>query len=184
MEINDVYDKNRQKTGRTIVRGSSEKLSENEFRLVVFVCVFNSKGELLIQQRQPFKSGWAGYWDAVTAGGAAVSGETSQQAAARELFEEVGIRYDFENSTPHFTINTADCFCDFYLTKQEVNIAGLELGKGEVAQVKWVTKEDMFHMIDNERFIPVQRGLVELCFGLNERRNTLTRDEKAGGLIT
>lgn len=57
------------------------------YHLVVHVCVFNQKGEMLIQQRQPFKQGWPNLWD-VTMGGSALAGETSQQAAMRELKEE------------------------------------------------------------------------------------------------
>ena len=177
MELWDVYDKNRQKTGRTVTRGLNEPLGDNEFRLVVFVCVFNLRGEMLIQKRRSFKDGWPGYWDAVTAGGSAISGETSGQAAERELFEEVGIRTCFINCLPHFTVNTNDAFCDFYLIRQDVDVDSLELGKDEVSQVKWVTKEDMIDMVDNGSLVPVQKGVIELCFGLIERRSTLTRDE-------
>lgn len=177
MEIWDVYDKNRQKTGRTVVRGAGEKLNDNEFRLVVNVCVFNSKEEMLIQQRHHLKEAWPGYWE-MTASGAAISGDTSQMAAGRELFEEVGISVNFENTLPHFTINTDDnAFCDFYLIRQDVDIDKLVLQEDEVAQVKWATKEEIFDMIDNGNFVKNQRGIIELCFGLIERRRTLTRDE-------
>ena len=177
MEIWDIYDKNRIKTGRTVVRGKSEALSENEFRLVVFIAVFNSKGEMLIQQRQPFKEGWPGFWD-ITAGGSAISGDTSQQAAARELFEEVGITADFSKTLPHFTINVEDnAFCDFYLIKRDADIDSLQLGHDEVAQVKWATKQEIFDMIDAGIFVPCQDGVIDLCFSLIERRKTLKYDE-------
>jgi len=176
MEIWDVYDKNRQKTGRTIVRGAGEKLNDNEFRLVVFIGVFSSKGEMLIQQRQHFKEGWPGYWE--VAGGSAISGETSGEAAERELFEEVGIRADLKGCLPYFTINSGNnAFCDFYLVKQDVDIDKLELGKDEVAQVKWATKNEIFDMVGSGRFIPIQKGIVELSFGLIEKRSTVTHDE-------
>lgn len=53
MELWDLYDINRNKIGKTIQRG--ELLSPGEYHLVVHVCLFNSQGEMLIQQRQPFK---------------------------------------------------------------------------------------------------------------------------------
>ena len=130
---------------------------------------------MLIQQRQPFKEGWSGYWD-ITAGGAAISGDASQQAASRELFEEVGIEIDFSHTTPHFTINTDWAFCDYYLHRQDVDISSLHLGYDEVAQVKWASKQEIFDMMDKGIFVPVQRGTIELCFSMIEKRSTLTSD--------
>ena len=173
MEIWDIYDSNRVKTGRTHVRG--EKLAEGDYHIVVFIAVFNSAGQMLIQQRQPFKEGWSGYWD-ITAGGSAISGDTSQQAAARELYEEVGIKADFSGVRPHFTVYAETCFCDFYLHRQDVDIDKLQLGYDEVAQVKWATKQEIFDMMAAGTFVPAQRGSIELCFGLIERRSTLTHD--------
>ena len=86
MEVWDVYDSNRRKTSKQIKRGSP--LSDGEYHLVVHICIFNSAGEMLIQQRQSFKEGWPNLWD-VTAGGSVLSGESSNQAASRELFEEL-----------------------------------------------------------------------------------------------
>ena len=58
MELWDVYDINRARTGKTAVRG--EKLPEGGFHLVVHVCILGSDGRMLIQQRQPFKHGFSG----------------------------------------------------------------------------------------------------------------------------
>lgn len=54
-ELWDIYTKDRIKTGRFHVRG--QKMQEGDYHLVVHVCIFNSKSEMLIQQRQPFKEG-------------------------------------------------------------------------------------------------------------------------------
>ncbi|MCY4188105.1 MAG: FAD:protein FMN transferase [Bryobacterales bacterium] len=70
MEIWDLYTADRVKTDRTMVRG--EKPPKGYWHIVVHVCIFNAKGELLIQQRQPFKEGWPNMWD-VTVGGSAIS---------------------------------------------------------------------------------------------------------------
>ena len=137
MEILDIYDKNRVKTGETHERWRKQPIGD--YHLVVFIAVFNSTGQMLVQQRQPFKQGWSGFWD-ITAGGAAISGDTSQQAASRELYEEVGITVDFSEATPHFTINTERTFCDFYLHQMDIDIDSLQLGEDEVAQVKWVKR--------------------------------------------
>ena len=85
-ELWDLYYKNRIPTGKTHKRG--EPMKEEDYHMVVHVCIFNSKNELLIQQRQPFKEGWPNMWD-LTVGGSATSGDTSQSAAEREVFEEI-----------------------------------------------------------------------------------------------
>ena len=50
MELWDVYDINRNKTGKTAVRG--EGLPEGGFHLVVHVCILGSDGRMLIQKRR------------------------------------------------------------------------------------------------------------------------------------
>lgn len=82
-ELWDLYTKDREKTGRTHRRG--ELMKEGEYHLVVHVCIFNSKNELLIQQRQPFKEDWSNMWD-LTAAGSALQGENSQQAAEPHFY--------------------------------------------------------------------------------------------------
>ena len=74
MELWDVYDKDRIKTGKTMVRGA--EFEPDSYHMVVHVCIFNSKGEMLIQQRQPFKEGFPNLWD-VTVGGSATMGDSS-----------------------------------------------------------------------------------------------------------
>ena len=87
MEYNDIYDSNRQRTGRVHLRGTPWR--SGEYGLVVCVWVYDGRGNLLLTRRAPQKS-FAGTWE--NSGGAAKAGETSRQAIARELFEETGIR--------------------------------------------------------------------------------------------
>jgi isopentenyldiphosphate isomerase len=175
MEQWDLYDIHRMKTGETWVRG--QKMLEGNLHLVVHICVFNSKGEMLIQQRQPFKEGWPDRWD-LTAGGSAVAGDTSQMAAERELFEEIGLHFNFENIRPYFTINFDYGFNDFYLIEQEVELSSLHLQEEEVQAVKWASKEDILHMILEEIFVPYHEGLIHLLFDMRNRRGTSQRKYK------
>ena len=52
MEEWDVYDYMREKKGYTIKKG--DPLKNGEYHLVAHVCLFNSKGELLIQKRRKY----------------------------------------------------------------------------------------------------------------------------------
>ena len=48
-ELWDVYTKDRVKTGKTHRRG--DKMEKGEYHLVVHVCIFNSKNQLLIDRK-------------------------------------------------------------------------------------------------------------------------------------
>lgn len=92
MEVWDVYNSDRTKANKTMIRG--EAFQNDAYHLVVGACIFNAKNEMLIQQRQPFKSGWPNMWD-ITAAGSAIAGDTSQTAMERELLEENRITSGF-----------------------------------------------------------------------------------------
>ncbi len=170
MELWDVYDKDRSKTGKTMVRG--EAFEEGCYHMVVHVCIFNAKGEMLIQQRQPFKEGWPDMWD-VTVGGSAVSGESSQDAIERELFEEIGLRHDFQKIRPQLTINFDKGFNDIYLIEREVDLDSLTLQPEEVQRVKWASQEEIFRMMESGEFIPYYKPLLQLLFEMRKGYGTI-----------
>jgi len=171
MELWDVYDKDRILTGETMVRG--DKAENGAYHLVVHVCIFNSKGEMLIQQRQPFKSGWSNMWD-VTVGGSAVSGDTSRIAAERETFEEIGYTINFENVRPSLTLNFEDGFDDIYLVTEDLDINCLHLQYEEVQQVKWATMSEIISMIEGKGFIPYRKNLIELLFEMRDNMGAIS----------
>lgn len=170
MELMDVYDINRNKTNRTWIRGN--EIQPGDFHLVVHVCIFNSDGEMLIQQRQRFKNGWPNLWD-LTVGGSATAGDTSQMAAQRELYEEIGLKLDFQHLRPHLTINFEKGFDDIYLIEENVLIHTLTLQQEEVQNVKWASREEILTMIKNEEFIPYYESLIHLLFDSRKQRGAI-----------
>lgn len=166
MELWDVYDLDRNKTSKTMVRG--EAFEKGSYHLVVHVCIFNSKGEMLIQQRQLFKIGWPNMWD-ITVGGSATKGDTSQSAAERELFEELGLRLDLTGIRPHLTINFDNGFDDIYLVHGDVDISELKLQDEEVQNVRWASLEDILIMIKSGEFIPYYESLIQLFFDMRKQ---------------
>ena len=161
MELWDVYDVNRNKNGKTMVRG--ENFEEGAYHMVVHICIFNSKGEMLIQQRQPFKEGWPNLWD-ITVGGSAVQGDSSQTAAERELQEELGISLNLQGIRPNMTINFDRGFDDIYLIEKDIDLSELKLQYEEVQNAKWATKEEILEMIKAGQFIPYYDSLIQLFF--------------------
>ena len=109
MELWDIYDKDRNKTGRTMKRG--EPMKDGDYHLVVHICIFSSDGKMLIQQRQPFKDGWSNLWD-ITVGGRWVAGVTRIDAAVREVREVVGIQLSPAELRKTMTIDFGHGFDD------------------------------------------------------------------------
>lgn len=173
MELWDIYDKDRIKTGRTMVRGS--EFAPDSYHMVVHVCIFNSKGEMLIQQRQPFKEGWPNMWD-ITVGGSATMGDSSQDAAEREVLEEIGLKLDLQGVRPHLTINFDKGFDDIYLIEKEVDIDTLTLQESEVQRVKWATIDEIFAMLDTGVFIPYYKSLIQLLFDKRKKYGAHERE--------
>lgn len=56
----------------------------------VYIAVLHPDGRLLVHQRSPSKDVWPGWWD-IAVGGVVTAGESYEDAARRELAEEVGI---------------------------------------------------------------------------------------------
>lgn len=168
MELWDLYDHNRQLTGKTLERG--KKVPQGYYHLVVHVCIFNSKGEMLIQQRQPFKKGWSNMWD-ITVGGSSQAGDTSRKAAEREVLEELGLSIDLGNERPVLTIPFSFGYDDMYLIERDLDLSTLKLQYEEVQQVKWASLQEILSMIDQGTFIPYHKSLITLLFDLH-----ITRD--------
>lgn len=174
MEYWDLYTFDGQKTGELMTYG--QRQPEDRYRLVVHVCVFDRVGRMLIQRRLPTIKGWPGLWD-FTAGGSALAGETCQQAASRELFEEVGLEISFEGVRPAMSL-TFEKGTDYVFTvEQDVDMSTLRLQKEEVAEVKWATLEEVLTMVEKDTFIPYHRGFIELLFALRNTRSSHTHPD-------
>ena len=142
MEFNDIYDENRNRTGKIHKRGTPWR--PGEYGLVVCVWVYDGHGKLLLTRRAKGKS-FAGTWE--NSGGAAQAGETSRQAIARELFEETGIRASEEEFELLDTDRDKNTFYDFYGLKRSVPIKDIVLLPGETDAVQWASFGKIFWMI-------------------------------------
>ncbi|MCD7730923.1 MAG: NUDIX domain-containing protein [Oscillospiraceae bacterium] len=174
MELFDIYNMNREKTGRIIPR--SDKLKDGEYHIVVHICLVNSRGQMLVQQRWPSKRSWGNMWD-ISVGGSCISGETSAEGAHREVLEEIGLDINFSNIRPSLTVNFADGFDDIYVIPYDCEPFLLRLQDEEVQAVEWADKEDIFRMIDSGEFIPYHKALIELMFHFVNHCGTYTRDD-------
>lgn len=175
MELFDIYDFDRKKTGETMERGTP--VPKGFYRMVVHVCIFNSEGKMLIQRRQPFKRSWSGMWD-LTVGGSSVSGDTSLTAAIRETSEEVGVQLAPDELRRVLTIQSKCVLDDIYVVKKDLDETSLTLQYEEVEQVKWASAEEIKSMIDEKIFIPYHKSLLDLLFFMKDHDGTRTAQDK------
>jgi 8-oxo-dGTP pyrophosphatase MutT (NUDIX family) len=132
-----------------------------------YILVFNSRGELFVQKRTMTKDIYPGYHD-IAAGGVVLAGESYDQAAARELAEELGIIGI--PLTPHFTFNYEDgsnlvwgrvysCVYDGEMTLQEE----------EIESGFFLTPDKVLALSEKESFTP--DGLYVLKRYLKSKNN-------------
>ena len=88
MEYWDIYDKNKQLTGRTMLR-NDWCLKDDEYHLSVLGVIRRTDGRYLITKRKMNKQWAPGWWE--VSGGGVMAGETSRQAVLREVREETGL---------------------------------------------------------------------------------------------
>lgn len=154
MELWDVYDCNRIKTGHTHERG--KPMTAGDYRLVVVIWVLNSKGQFLVTKRTPNKM-VSNLWEPT--GGSAVTGDTSLDAALREVKEETGLTLELTNGQVILPYRRDEWdntgFKDVWLFKEDFDISEVVLQEGEACDAKWATQKEIRSMIDTGEFVPV-----------------------------
>ncbi len=113
-------------------------------------------------------------WD-ISLGGCSISGETSRESAKRELFEELGIDYDFSNERPYITINFDNGFDYFYFVNIDLNLDDLKLQENEIQNIKWASREEIKLMIKKEIFIPYVATFIDSLFDLKNQRGIIIK---------
>ena len=140
IELWDIYDGERRKTGRLHERG--KHLAKGDYHLVVHVWIRNRRGEWLIDKRAPEKEVAPGIWE--TAGGSALAGESSLEAALREVREELGIALLPANGRLWRSMRRDhgyNDFCDIWLFEQEVSLSDIIFQPGETCDARWATAD-------------------------------------------
>lgn len=141
----DIYNENREFQNRTILRGSPFK--DGEYYVSCEIWFQNSKGELLITLRHPNKKA-SGLWEFV--GGGVLSGETTKEASVREVKEEIGVAITQNELILLHVYKHRNYFMDIYLVEKDIDIQDITLDKNEAIDVKWVSKEELQTMIENQ----------------------------------
>ena len=180
MEKWDLLDADGNYTGKTIVRG--EPLRSGQYHLVEHIWIVDTKGRILIQQRNPNLRLMPGMWAANS--GSAVAGEDSESAARRELFEELSIRTAPGELVYGGRMRRRNSFTDLWILYRDIDATSLRLQQEEVAQVKWVTQDELVEMLGNRSFHHYGTAYFQFVFRAIERgRRNLYISDLDGTLL-
>lgn len=146
-EYTDLYDENKNLTGEKLFREKGTKLivPKGRYSIVVLAFIENSKGEFLFQMTSKRKKNvWA------TTGGHVKSGQTSKKAIIEEIKEELGIDINEDEVKLFKTYKYDDAFKDVFYIKKDIDINSLTYQEDEVEYVKYLTKDEILDLINND----------------------------------
>lgn len=168
VEYMDIYDENKQRTGRIADRKTP--LRKGEFMMYVLAILERpSDGKMLITRRALDKKWAAGAWE--IPGGASMAGESSFEAVVREVQEETGLLVTVcpeEQRSPIYSYMNEDLergdnyFVDIYhfifpFEEKDVNIQ-----KSEAIDHKFATIEEIGALNEKSEFLHYRRLLQAL----------------------
>jgi 8-oxo-dGTP pyrophosphatase MutT (NUDIX family) len=155
-ELWDVYDKDRNKTGRLHERG--KPMATGDYHIIVHVWKRNTKGEWLIDKRAPrcSISKSDGLWEMT--GGCALAGDDSLAAALRETKEELGIDLNPQSgelfsTTAHQWEDGHTAFVDVWVFDCDIPIENIAFSQREVTGVMWAAADEIKTMIASGEFL-------------------------------
>lgn len=147
MEYLDLYDENRNFTGKKIKRSDKKNIEKCNYYTIVLIFIENDEGKFLIQKTSLEKgSVWA------TTGGHVKAGQSSKEAIIEEVREELGIdisNYDFKLI---MTKKFNQVFVDAYYLKKNIDVKDIILQDEEVEVIKWLSIKEIEKLIQENSF--------------------------------
>ena len=159
-ELIDIYDADRNRTGKTIPREGAF-LKEGEYMLYVLAIVQDLQDRFLITQRSLDKHWAAGWWEVT--GGGVLSGETSEQSVVREVREEVGLDVSTQPLEPVYAYKNVDLergdnyIVDIYRFRLDVAEDDVTLQDSEAIACKFATWDEICALADEGKFLHFSR---------------------------
>ena len=156
MEYWDIYDANKNRTGRLMKR-NDWCLKDGEYHLSVLGVVARPDGRYLITKRVMTKAWAPGWWE--VSGGAAQAGEESYDAVLREVREETGLDVSNAEGGYVFTYHRENpgegdnYFVDVYRFVLDFKEEDLKLQTEETDGYRLATAEEIKALADQGVFL-------------------------------
>jgi isopentenyldiphosphate isomerase len=154
-ELVDVVDDN-DRVIATVSR--AEMRARNLQHRAVSIAVLGTDGRLLVHRRAHTKDVWPSMWD-LAAGGVVATGETYEDAARRELAEELGVVADdwLSLGEGRFADEAVAMIGRGFLV---VHDGPFQFTDGEIAEVRWVDRDALATLLATESFVPDNLALL------------------------
>lgn len=135
-------------TGIKYERGASNPIPDGLYHLAVEVWFKPGFNKLLLTQRHPDKP-YGLKWECTC--GSALYGESSFEAAQRELSEELGIRVSLSELEYLNTVIEGNCIIDIFLVERNLSFSEIVLQEDEVVAHKYVDVGNLDSLKDELR---------------------------------
>ena len=156
MELWDIYDAEKKKTGRTMKRNDWH-LKDGEYHLTVLGVIHRPDGRFLITRRVMTKAWAPGWWE--VSGGAVQAGEESAEAVAREIREETGLDVSGCEGGYQFTYHRENpgerdnYFVDVYRFEMDFDESDLKLQEEETMGYRLASAKEIRELADQGIFL-------------------------------
>ena len=156
MEFWDIYDENKQLTGRKMKR-NDWCLKEGEYHLTVLGVIARPDGTFLITKRVMTKAWAPGWWE--VSGGGVQAGESSEEAVRREVKEETGLDVRNAEGGYAFTYKRVNpdegdnYFVDVYRFVMDIDEKDVSFQEAEIDGHMFATREQIESFSKEGKFL-------------------------------
>ena len=156
MEFWDIYDENKQLTGRKMKR-NDWCLKEGEYHLTVLGVIARPDDTFLITKRVMTKAWAPGWWE--VSGGGVQAGESSEEAVRREVKEETGLDVRNAEGGYAFTYKRVNpdegdnYFVDVYRFVMDIDEKDVSFQEAEIDGHMFATREQIESFAKEGKFL-------------------------------
>lgn len=154
-ETIDMINEYDEVVGRTTI---AEAYRANIPHRVVYIFMFNEGGDMLLQRRSKTKSYYPDAWS-TAAGGHVAAGETYDQAALREVVEELGVATELTRVATHWYVAEDGVEMSLGIFRGQHN-GPFHINPVEVSEVKFFSADQIAELIATRE--PMQPELLFL----------------------